>query len=305
MTQGRGVAGEPSVGFVGFGEAGFTIGRGLRGAGLARLFAFDIATHSTDRGPLIRQRAADAGATLVDSPGALAEACDLLFSAVTASSALDAARAAAPFLESRHLYVDLNSVSPARKRDIGSVIGQTTAAFVEAAVMAPVQPYGHQVPMLVGGPGAGMLVERCAPFGMRQQVLTGAVGTAAAVKMCRSIVVKGLEALLVECVLGASRYDAGAHVFASLAESYPGLDWQQMADYTMNRVVVHGERRAHEMEEVAATLEAMGVEPMMASATVRRQAWSARLDLKSHFGPDGPATCQEVLDVLASREGKS
>ncbi len=289
------------VGFIGFGEAGYTIGRGLRGAGLERLCAFDIATHSADRGPLIRQRAAEAGATLLDSPALLAQSCDLLLSTVTASSALDAAAAAAPFLASRHLYADLNSVSPARKRDIDAIVGRTPAAFVEVAVMAPVQPYGHRVPMLLGGAGAARLVEWCAPFEMRQQILTGAVGTAAAVKMCRSIVVKGLEALLVECVLGASRYDASAHVFASLCESYPGIDWQQMADYTMNRVVVHGARRAHEMDEVAETLEAMGVEPIMASATARRQAWSAQLDLKSRFGPEGPATYQDVLDVLASR----
>jgi 3-hydroxyisobutyrate dehydrogenase-like beta-hydroxyacid dehydrogenase len=169
--------------------------------------------------------------------------------------------------------------------------------------MAPVQPYGQRVPMLLGGAGASRFVDMCTPFGMRLQVLPGTVGTAAAVKMCRSIVVKGLEALLCECVLGASRYGADEHVFASLSESYPGLDWKQMADYMMNRLVVHGERRAHEMEEVAATLEAIGVEPIMAAATARRQGWSARMQLKSHFGPDGPATYHEVLDVLVGGSG--
>lgn len=292
-----------SIGFIGFGEAGFTIGNGLRSAGLDRLFAYDIATYSADRGPLIQRRAAEGGATLVGSSAELARSCDLLFSTVTASSALDAARQTAPCLEPRHVYADLNSVSPALKREVDTVISATGAAFVEAAVMAPVHPYGHRVPMLVGGAGAPRFVEMCAPFEMRLQTLSGDVGTAAAVKMCRSIVVKGLEALLCECVLGASRYGAGEHVFASLAESYPGLDWKQMADYMMNRLVVHGERRAHEMEEVAATLEAIGVEPIMAAATARRQAWSARMQLKSHFGPDGPATYQDVLDVLDGGSG--
>lgn len=292
-----------SIGFIGFGEAGFTIGSGLRSAGLERLLAYDIAAHSADRGPQIRQRARESGATLVESSAELARTCDLLFSAVTASSALDAAVQTAPCLEARHVYADLNSVSPALKRDIDAVISATGAAFVEAAVMAPVQPYGQRVPMLLGGAGASRFVDMCTPFGMRLQVLPGAVGTAAAVKMCRSIVVKGLEALLCECVLGASRYGADGHVFASLAESYPGLDWKQMADYMMNRLVVHGERRAHEMEEVAATLEAIGVEPIMAAATARRQGWSARMQLKSHFGPDGPATYHEVLDVLVGGSG--
>ena len=288
-----------NIGFIGFGEAGFTIGRGLRSAGLEGLFAYDIAAGSPDRGPLISRHAEESGATLVASPADLARACDVLLSTVTASSALDAAASISPHLGRSHLYADLNSVSPALKKQVDALISGTGAAFVEAAVMAPVQPYGQRVPMLLGGAGAARFVELGARFGMRLEVLGTDVGAAAAVKMCRSIVVKGIEALLVECVLGASRFGADAHVFASLAESYPGLDWKRLADYAAGRVVVHGERRAHEMEEVAATLDAIGVEPIMASATARRQAWSAQLELKSRFGPEGPATYHDMLDVLA------
>ena len=288
-----------SVGFIGFGEAGFTIGNGLRGAGLQRLAAYDIAAGSADRGPQIRERAARSGAMLVGSSQELAASCDVLLSTVTSSSALDAARQTAPYLTPRHVYADLNSVSPTLKRTVGETVAATGAAFVEVAVMAPVEPYGHRVPMLLGGPDAARFVDAMAPFGLRTQVLSsGTIGTAAAVKMCRSIVVKGLEALLCECVLGASRFGADAHVFASLDESYPGMGWKQMADYTMGRVVVHGERRAREMEEVAETLRAEGVEPIMAEATARRQDWSARLGLRSHFPPEGPASYREVLDLL-------
>jgi 3-hydroxyisobutyrate dehydrogenase-like beta-hydroxyacid dehydrogenase len=286
------------IGFIGFGEAGFTIGNGLKSAGVERILAYDIASDSSDRGPLIRQRAQQAGVSLVSDSAQLAAACDLLFSTVTSSSALEAARQTMPFLEARHTYADLNSVSPALKREIGSAIAATGAAFVEAAVMAPVQPYGHRVPMLIGGPAARPFVEAMTPLGMRLEALDGPVGKAAAVKMCRSIVVKGIEALLAECVLGACQYDADEQVFASLQETWPGIEWKALADYTMGRVVVHGERRAREMEEVAETLRAIGVEPMMAEATARRQDWSAQLDLKSRFGPDGPATYREVLAVL-------
>jgi len=291
-----------TIGFVGFGEAGFTIGKGLRGAGVETLVAYDIAANSAERGALIRSRAADAGATLVDSPQALAGAADILLSTVTCSSALDAARQNAPHLTSDHTYADLNSVSPAVKRSIAEVIGGAGAAFVEIAVMAPVGPYGHRVPMLLGGPSAEAFASRLAPLGMRLQTLpAGEIGAAAATKMCRSIVVKGLEALLTECVLGASEYGATAHVFASLQESYPGIDWQELADYNMNRLVVHGERRAREMEEVAETLHAMGVEPIMAEATARRQDWSAKLGLKAHFPPEGPKTAAEVIAALKAR----
>ena len=288
-----------TVGFIGFGEAGSTIADGLRAAGVEHIVTFDIAADDARLGPTIRERARRSGTTIVESAGDLVRASDILFSTVTSSSALDAARQAVAFLEPRHVYADLNSVSPALKQEIDRVVSASGATFVEIAVMAPVLPYGHRVPMLLGGSGAALFAERMTPFGMRCEVLSATVGTAAAVKMCRSIVVKGLEALMCECVLGASRYDAGAQVFASLNESFPGIDWHKLADYMIGRVVVHGERRAREMEEVAETLRAIGVEPIMAEATARRQDWSARLDLRSHFGPDGPKTAGEVLDVIA------
>jgi 3-hydroxyisobutyrate dehydrogenase-like beta-hydroxyacid dehydrogenase len=290
----------PTVGFIGFGEAGSSIAAGLQSAGCGPLFAYDIQTDAPVFGPRIRERAHESGATLVATPADLAGACGVLISTVTSSSALEAANQTAAFLTPRHLYADLNSVSPALKQEISNVIARAGARFVEAAVMAPVGPYGHRVPMLLCGPAAGRCVEAMAPFGLKLQRLpeSAAIGSAAAVKMCRSIVVKGLEALMVECALAATRFEADDLVFASLNESFPGIDWKKLADYMTGRVVVHGERRAREMEEVSATLEAIGVEPIMAEATARRQEWAALLDLRSHFGPEGPATYREMTDLL-------
>jgi 3-hydroxyisobutyrate dehydrogenase len=289
----------PSIGFIGFGEAGSTIAAGLRSAGADRLFAFDINTDSARLGPVIRRRADASQTVLVGSSREIARATDILFSTVTSSAAPEAAQQTAPFLGARHFYADLNSVSPALKKKIASVVDASGARFVEAAVMAPVAPYGHRVPMLLGGPWAQAFAEALAPFSMRLDVLAGAaIGTAAAVKMCRSVVVKGLEALMCECVLGAAKFDADEYVFRSLNESFPGVDWKKLADYMVGRVVVHGERRAREMEEVSETLRAIGVEPIMAEAAARRQDWSARLDLASRFGPEGPRTYREVLELL-------
>jgi 3-hydroxyisobutyrate dehydrogenase-like beta-hydroxyacid dehydrogenase len=282
--------GKPAIGFIGFGEAGSHIASGFRTAGLTRLFTFDIQP--------VQDRAESTGVTIVESPSALAESCDIVISAVTASSARDAAREITPFLKSHHIYVDINSISPALKQEIDAIIRTSSATFVEAAVMAPVPPYGHSVPMLLGGNGAPLFAETMAPFGMRLEVLQGRVGTAAAVKMCRSIVVKGLEALLLECVLGAGHFNAEERVFASLNESFPGIDWKKLANYMISRVVIHGERRAHEMEEVSETLRAIGIDPIMAEATARRQAWSVEMNLKSRFSTEGPANYREVLDAI-------
>ena len=203
-----------------------------------------------------------------------------------------------PFLQVHHIYADLNSVSPARKQEIEKAVQSSGAAFVEAAVMSAVRPHEHRVPMLLGGSAATMFAEKLRPFGMRLEVISDKVGPAAAVKMCRSIVMKGLEALLFECVLGATRYDADERVFTSLNESLPGIDWKNLANYMVGRVVVHGERRAREMEEVAETLRALGIDPIMAEATVRRQDWGAHL-LRSHFGEEGPASYRQVAAVIA------
>jgi 3-hydroxyisobutyrate dehydrogenase-like beta-hydroxyacid dehydrogenase len=290
------------IGFVGFGEAAFHITRGLRGAGLGELVAYDIHTNTPGRGEKIRERAAETETKLVASNAELAEAADWIWSAVTSDQAAVAARQNSPHLRARHLYADLNSVSPAVKQGIARTIATTGARFVEIAMMQPVPPYGHRVPILAGGEAAQEFRDRMTPLGMRVEIAGAEVGTAAATKMFRSIMIKGLEALITECVLGAGRYGAEQGVFASLAESYPGIDWPALADYMIGRVVEHGERRAREMEEVAETLSAMGIEPIMAAATARRQEWSAKAGLKQYFHGEAPKNYREFLQAVAELE---
>lgn len=287
-----------ALGFIGFGEAGFNIANGLREAGLGGIAAYDIHTHTPGRGELIQERARESRTTLVESSAELAQRCDVFISTVTANSAVEAAGQTAPYLERRHLYADMNSVAPATKQRIERIISETGARFVEAAIMSPVPPQRHRVPMLLGGPHAEEFAGHMRPYGMRLDIVANEIGTAAAIKMFRSIMVKGMEALALECALGASRYGASKRVFDSLAENFPGLDWDQVASYMISRVVVHGERRAREMEEVAATLRALDIEPVMAEATVRRQDWCAKLGIKELFGKNGPDTYDEVVSAI-------
>src|SRR5215469_4206057 len=287
------------IGFLGFGEAGFHIATGLLAHGAEEMVAYDIHSETPGRGELIQRRAAETRVRLTRSNAELAGAADTLFSVVTCDQALAAARQTVPYLEPRHYYADFNSVSPPVKQAVAGIIQPSGARFVEIAVMAPVPPYGHKVPMLAGGHAAADLVSMLAPFGMRVEVASSEIGVAAATKMVRSIMIKGMEALITECVLAAGRFGAADRVFASLAETYPGVDWPAMADYCVGRVVVHGERRAREMEEVAETLRSLDIEPIMAEATARRMDWSAQLGLKARFGGQAPAGYREVLEVIA------
>jgi 3-hydroxyisobutyrate dehydrogenase len=286
------------IGLLGFGEAGFHLARRLRGAGAPPLVAFDIkAPHGTED-ERIRTRAAETGTRLVETPRALAESARVILSVVTASSAHDAAKNLASDLTADHLYVDLNSVSPATKQQIAAAIDAGGGRFVEGAIMAPVSGADDRVPILLNGVWASELVRVLSPYRMRLEVMDGPTGAAAAVKMCRSIVIKGLEALLLECSLAAGEYGAADRVYDSLAETYPGMDWRKMASYMIGRVLEHGERRAREMEEVADTLRAAGIEPLMAEATARVQDWEATLRNDGRLNGPRPETVETLLKLL-------
>lgn len=284
------------LGFVGFGEVGFHLAKGL---GLPGMVAYDIHTNTPGRGEKIQTRAAETNVQLVATSADLAVQADVILSVVTALEAAKAAEQTAPHLTPSHLYADMNSVSPALKVTLGETIAATGAKFVEIAIMGPVPPYGHKVPILSGGPYTKDFDQIFQPLGMNIETGDPTIGSAAATKMCRSIVVKGMEALLTECALGAIRYGAQDRVFASLAETFPGINWKDVATYMVGRVVVHGERRAHEMEEVAKTLRSIGIDPIMAEATAKRMAWSATENLKSRFEGKEPESLEAFAAELA------
>jgi len=289
------------IGFLGFGEAGYHLATGFREEGVAHISAFDINTDTPGLGDRIQQRASATRVDLVASPAQLAGRSDILLSVVTADAALNAALQMIPYLAERHFYADLNSVSPETKQQIDRSLASTGAKFVEAAVMAPVPGHNHKVPILMAGANAASLAELLVPVGMRLEVISDQIGAASAVKMCRSIVVKGLEALLLECAMGAVHYNVDKRVFASLEESYPGINWKELAGYSIGRVIEHGGRRAREMEEVAATLRAAGIKPLMSEATIETQDWGAGLNLKEEFGTAIPRDYRELVRAISDR----
>ena len=269
------------IAFIGFGEAGQTISRGLvQETAKPAICAYDILFGDKAGAPL-EKAARDLGVALArDHVDAVREA-DVVMLTVTASSSLEAARSCLPGLRAGQLFLDMNSVSPQRKIETAALVAPTGAAYVDCAVMAPAAPYLHKVPCLIGGPGAERLAPRAAALGMKMEFVSGEVGQASAIKMFRSIVVKGLEALLVESMTASAEYGVEDRVLASLQETWPGIDWQKLSGYMIERVVTHGRRRAAEMREVSGTLESIGMEPTMAAATAVRQQWVADLGLQA------------------------
>lgn len=289
-----------AIGLIGFGEVGNMLATGLVGGGAKSVAVFDQALHNPERAGGLRARAAAAGAGLCEAIEELVAKSNIILSVVTSSTALLASQTASKLLKPGQVYVDLNSVSPALKVEMADVIGQSGAGYVEGAIMAAVSA-GIRVPVLVCGIGADGVAQRLNALGMNVEFFGTEVGRAAATKMFRSVIVKGLEALILECLLAASTYGVGDKVLDYVEEGYPGLGWKKTANYLVGRSVLHGERRAHEMIEVSETLTAMGIEPLMAASAAKRIASFAPYDLKTHFDGVPPTSYDAVFSAIRER----
>jgi 3-hydroxyisobutyrate dehydrogenase-like beta-hydroxyacid dehydrogenase len=259
----------PRVSFIGFGEAGQAIASGLRDAGIERIAAWDILFPDPAGAPL-KTAGELIGVRMASSAGDAVRETDMVISAVTAASSVDAARSVAPHLTGNPYYLDINSVSPGRKQETAKLLGERTR-YVDVAVIAAIHPARHRTPLLISGPYAENISPLLRELDMQLAVVGPEIGSAAAIKMIRSVMIKGIEALTLECFLAASRAGVLEEVTASLKNNYPTLDWATIADYNLERMASHGERRAAEMEESAATLRELGLDPLMVDSTVKRQ----------------------------------
>jgi len=259
----------PRVSFIGFGEAGQAIASGLRGGGIERIAAWDILFPAAE-GARLKAAGESMGVRLARSAADAVAETDMIISAVTAASSLEAARSVEPYLTGAPYYLDINSVSPGRKRETAKLLGER-ARYVDVAVIAPIHPARHKTPLLIAGPHAEAISPLLHELEMKLSVVGGDTGHAAAIKMIRSVMIKGIEALTLECFLAASRAGVLEEVTASMKNNYPSLDWTKIAEYNLERMASHGERRAAEMEESAATLRELGLDPLMVDSTVKRQ----------------------------------
>ena len=288
----RGNEAAMNIGIIGFGEVGQLISRQFVARGHAvkvwdRLFAEPFSS-------VLSLARRFEGLELTTSTADLVSRSDLVFSAVTAGNAIALARECADALSANQMYIDLNSVSPGAKVTMADLVQSAGGRFVEAAILSPIHPKGVASPILVAGPYAAQFAELGPQLGFEAlTVASDMYGKAAATKMCRSVVIKGLEGLIAESMMAARSFGVEAPVLASLKNLLPRDDWPEYANYMIQRTLLHGTRRSEEMQEVATTLSEVGVSPTMVEACVTRQAWmAARIEV------DAEATLEETLDSL-------
>lgn len=270
---------------IGYGEVGRILAEDLRAQGV-EVTAFDLKLHGPAADPL-QAHAATHGVVMAASHAQAVAGAELVISAVTASQTLAVAHAAASGFASGAFFLDFNSASPGAKAQAAQVVNAAGGRYVEGAVMTSVPPYRIRVPLLLGGPEAAALEPLLNALGFAAKVASEQLGVASATKMCRSIMIKGLEAMVIESFTTARHYGVEDAVIASLQETFPGIDWEKQGAYFFQRVIEHGRRRSEEVREVAQTVREAGLEPWSAAGTAERQAWVADLGDAGVFGQRG------------------
>lgn len=274
------------VGLIGYGEVGRILAEDLRAQGIA-VSAYDLKWDNAATAVPLQTHAARHGVALPGSSAELAAGSELIISAVTASQTVRVAQACADSVGPGSFFLDFNSASPGAKQRAAALIDAAGGRYVEGAVMTSIPPYRIKVPLLLGGAFAAELSPRINALGFASKVVSDQLGVASATKMCRSVMIKGLEAMVIESFTTARHYGVEDAVVASLVETFPGIDWEKQAAYFFQRVIEHGRRRSEEVREVAETVRDAGLTPWSASGTAERQAWVADLADSGVFGPKG------------------
>ncbi|MEC8127060.1 MAG: DUF1932 domain-containing protein [Pseudomonadota bacterium] len=269
-----------SVAFIGFGEAGLAIAETLAASGRADgMRAYDIKLDDRDGGAAMRARIEDAGLTACATAKEAVEGAEIVICVVTADQAAKAAGTAARHLAAGALWLDMNSCAPGTKQIAAGPVNAAGGTYVDVAVMAPITPRGHETAMLAASAEADSVAARLAEAGLAPRFVGSDIGRASTIKMLRSVMVKGMEALTVECFRAAVRAGVADEVASSLDASESGLGWAAQTAYNMERMTAHGIRRAAEMREVAKTLRDFNVAPAMTTGTIAWEEEMGNLDL--------------------------
>ena len=295
------------IGVIGYGEVGQIFASGLKTKpGVVSVHTWDLKFLEPMSLPSLEKRAQAASVLIAGSMQGLCAQADFLISAVTASNTLAVATEAAAHLKPGTLFLDLNSASPGTKQRAAKVIEAAGGHYVEAGVMTSIPPYGIKVPMLLGGALAATLAARFTAWDMDAKAVSDKLGIASAIKMSRSVMIKGLEALVIESYATARHYGVEDYVLPTLAETFPSIDWEKQGAYFFSRVVQHGKRRSEEMREAALTVKEAGFEPLMTSGTAAKQQWVADQAAAGVFaGVAKDARWQDYADALLKSRSKN
>ncbi|MGB9867968.1 MAG: DUF1932 domain-containing protein [Bacillota bacterium] len=285
-----------SVGFIGFGEAAYEIAKGLRAAGIKEILVCHKRTADLQRAALVKQRAEEVGAKYCGSVREVVQGSHLVFSLVPPAAAVEVAQDASAYIGHDQVFLDLTSSEPSEKQHCAKLVEAGGALYIDGAIMGSVPILKHKVLIYISGKNSQGIERLLTKYGMNVVMVGNAPGFASGAKMLTSIVTKGLEALFVETLLAAHACGLEDNVLRAV-EQFFQMGLNKMVDRFVGSDAVYAKRRVSEMEGAARFLSSLGVEPIMARATVKRLEWSASLNLDQYFQGVSPSSYRQVIEA--------
>ncbi len=286
------------IAWIGFGEAAYHIAKGIHGNGFDTMRAYDPAKNDALRGETIQRHAAELGITLYDTVAEAIEGVDFVISLTSAKVAVVVAQQVLPHMTAGQFFMDFNSASPDTKREVAALAHPDGVQICDVAVMSAVPLNGHKVPLLISGPGGAEFAKEMTPYEMNIEVLEAEVGGASAVKMIRSVFMKGFPQVMLECMIAAEHFGVTEKMMDSLEGSIGGKTVRQLANQLFCPTVIHAARRGSEMKEVVHMLGSNGLDAQMSQAAYERLAQLASYNIIEEIGPDVKLNYQQVLEKI-------
>jgi len=287
------------IGIIGYGEAGQAIAQGLCSSKKNPVSVFDIKFNDREFSHSLRLKSKEQGVIVEEDRGSLIANNDMILSVVTGEVATQVVRDSLPFIQEGKVYVDMSTVSPREKILMGELIEKRGGSFVEVAILGAIASYGFKSPMLVCGRRGDQFVNLFANLGFNMKFVSKEIGKASYLKMLRSVFAKGVEALLLEMLVGAKRCDLAEPLMEAIVEHMDGSSFQEIANTWITTNVIHAERRTEEMEHVIQTLSELHVRPIMAEAVRDRLRTSSQSGLREFFKGKKPDDYREVIAAMA------
>ncbi len=286
------------IGIIGYGEAGQAIAQGLFSNKGSSISVFDIKFNDREFEESLRLKAKEQGIIVEEDMPSLIANSDMILSLVTGEVAAQVLRDSLPCIREGKVYVDMNTVAPREKMLMGELIEKKGGSFIEVAILGAIASYGFKSPMLVCGKRADEFVNLFAKMGFNMTFVSKEIGKASYLKMLRSVFAKGVEALLLEMLVGAERCDLVEPLMGAIVKHMDGSSFQEIANTWITTNVIHADRRADEMDHVIETLNELHVRPIMAEAVRDRLRKSSQSGLRAFFKGEKPDHYHEVIKAL-------
>lgn len=287
-----------NIGFIGYGEAAFNISLGLGREGITGIRATDTMMNHEVMGKQVHSRAQEAGVALVDTNQEIARWADIVFVAVPSSFTMDVCNDIKECLRPGQLYVDVSASTPATKENIWEAIKDTGVLFADAAMLGSLPANKHQVPITASGNGAAKFQELMTPYGMKITLAGEKAGSASAIKLVRSIFMKGIAALMIDTMQAADAYGVSDEIVASLGKSLDGIPFVDHLNRLVTGTALHCTRRAAELKGSVAMQEEAGLNPEMTLASKHGHEALEKYDFAARYIDTKPAGWQEIIEAI-------